>query len=163
METVVGFFGRLEYVTSGEAAFTKTTEFVRQARTVTNRYSKDGNHTSQRRSSKAQSSSLPTEVAMQLQDSVDTAEGNQMQAANDAQVHQEIPVSGTANGQILWTTPPLTEPLQDQEDSDTQRTNRGMDIIHHDQSLYSDLAGLLAPPPDDAIHVNWPGDWVSAV
>ncbi|KAJ3464866.1 hypothetical protein MRS44_009652 [Fusarium solani] len=34
MEIVVGFFGRLEYVTSGEAAFTKTTEFVRQARSV---------------------------------------------------------------------------------------------------------------------------------
>lgn len=34
MEVIVGFFGRLEYVTSGEAAFTKTTEFVRQARAV---------------------------------------------------------------------------------------------------------------------------------
>lgn len=35
MEVVVGFFGRLEYVTSGEAAFTKTAEFVRQARIIT--------------------------------------------------------------------------------------------------------------------------------
>ena len=34
MEIVIGFFGRLEYITSGEAAFTKTTEFVRQARNV---------------------------------------------------------------------------------------------------------------------------------
>lgn len=32
LEVVVGFFGRLEFVTSGEAAFTKTGEFVRQAR-----------------------------------------------------------------------------------------------------------------------------------
>ncbi|KAL1898524.1 hypothetical protein Sste5346_003428 [Sporothrix stenoceras] len=37
MEVVVGFFGRLEYVTSGEAAFTKTAEFVRQARIITKR------------------------------------------------------------------------------------------------------------------------------
>lgn len=37
MEVVVGFFGRLEYVTSGEAAFTKTAEFVRQARNITKR------------------------------------------------------------------------------------------------------------------------------
>ncbi|CAK7205231.1 hypothetical protein SEUCBS139899_007998 [Sporothrix eucalyptigena] len=35
MEVAVGFFGRLEYMTSGEAAFTKTTEFVRQARIIT--------------------------------------------------------------------------------------------------------------------------------
>lgn len=32
MEVVVGFFGRLEFVTSGEAAFTKTGEFARHAR-----------------------------------------------------------------------------------------------------------------------------------
>jgi hypothetical protein len=34
MEVVVGFFGRVEFMTSGEAAFTKTSEFVRQARWV---------------------------------------------------------------------------------------------------------------------------------
>ncbi|KAJ4040755.1 hypothetical protein NW756_011138 [Fusarium oxysporum] len=34
MEVVVGFFGRLEYITSGIAAFTKTREFVRQARAI---------------------------------------------------------------------------------------------------------------------------------
>ncbi|KAJ3523669.1 hypothetical protein NM208_g12361 [Fusarium decemcellulare] len=41
METVVGFFGRLEYITSGEAAFTKTTDFVRQARHAVTRMSID--------------------------------------------------------------------------------------------------------------------------
>lgn len=35
----MGFFGRVEYITSGEAAFTKTTEFVRQARNVVARAS----------------------------------------------------------------------------------------------------------------------------
>lgn len=34
VEVVIGFFGRLEFVTSGVAAFTKTGEFVRQARSV---------------------------------------------------------------------------------------------------------------------------------
>ena len=32
MEVVVGFFGRLEFLTSGVTAFTKTGEIVRQAR-----------------------------------------------------------------------------------------------------------------------------------
>ncbi|EFX06040.1 fungal specific transcription factor domain containing protein [Grosmannia clavigera kw1407] len=43
MEAVVGLFGRLEYVTSGEAAFTKATEFVRQARSVVDRWHSDLN------------------------------------------------------------------------------------------------------------------------
>ncbi|KAF2774167.1 hypothetical protein EJ03DRAFT_346802 [Teratosphaeria nubilosa] len=34
MEVIVGFFGRLEYVTSGEACFTQVAEFVRQARSL---------------------------------------------------------------------------------------------------------------------------------
>ena len=32
MESVAGFFGRLEFMTLGEAAFTRTSEFARQAR-----------------------------------------------------------------------------------------------------------------------------------
>ncbi|KAH6974974.1 fungal-specific transcription factor domain-containing protein [Ilyonectria sp. MPI-CAGE-AT-0026] len=38
MEVIVGFFGRLEYITSGEAAFTKATEFIHQARRIADRY-----------------------------------------------------------------------------------------------------------------------------
>ncbi len=34
MEAVAGFFGRLEFMTLGEAAFTKTSEFARQARGI---------------------------------------------------------------------------------------------------------------------------------
>lgn len=34
MEAVVGFFGRLEFMTFGEAAFTQTSEFVNQARRI---------------------------------------------------------------------------------------------------------------------------------
>ena len=34
MEAVAGFFGRLEFMTLGEAAFTKTSEFARQARRI---------------------------------------------------------------------------------------------------------------------------------
>jgi len=37
MEVIIGFFGRLEFVTSGVAAFTKTGEFVRQARYMVDR------------------------------------------------------------------------------------------------------------------------------
>ncbi|CAH0024658.1 unnamed protein product [Clonostachys rhizophaga] len=63
METVVGFFGRLEYVTSGEAAFTKTTEFVRQARNIHSRYSKDRVQASLRGSIQVQDNNLSIEVA----------------------------------------------------------------------------------------------------
>lgn len=34
MESVAGFFGRLEFMTLGEAAFTRTSEFARQARRI---------------------------------------------------------------------------------------------------------------------------------
>lgn len=34
MESVAGFFGRLEFMTLGEAAFTQTCEFARQARRI---------------------------------------------------------------------------------------------------------------------------------
>ena len=44
MEVAVGFFGRLEYVTSGEAGFTQTTEFVRQARFVVDRFAQNPCH-----------------------------------------------------------------------------------------------------------------------
>lgn len=39
MEVAVGFFGRTEYVTSGEAGFTTVTEFVRQARLIVDKSS----------------------------------------------------------------------------------------------------------------------------
>ena len=45
MDVVVGFFGRLEYMTSGETAFTKTAEFVRQARNIAERPGVTNNHT----------------------------------------------------------------------------------------------------------------------
>jgi hypothetical protein len=38
MEAVVGFFGRLEYLTSGDTAFTKTGEFVRHVRMVVDQW-----------------------------------------------------------------------------------------------------------------------------
>lgn len=41
MEVAVGFFGRLEYITSGEAGFTQVTEFVRQARFIVNKSAQD--------------------------------------------------------------------------------------------------------------------------
>lgn len=37
MESVAGFFGRLEFMTLGEAAFTRTSEFARQARRIVER------------------------------------------------------------------------------------------------------------------------------
>lgn len=46
MEAVVGFFGRLEFMTFGEAAFTQTSEFVNQARRIVVEAVAQNKHTS---------------------------------------------------------------------------------------------------------------------
>ncbi|KAE8337410.1 fungal-specific transcription factor domain-containing protein [Aspergillus arachidicola] len=45
METVAGFFGRLEFMTLGEAAFTRTSEFARQARRMIEQATDQGEDT----------------------------------------------------------------------------------------------------------------------
>jgi hypothetical protein len=49
MEVVVGFFGRLEYLTSGVAAFTKTAEVVKQARIAMEHAQEDNRSAAARR------------------------------------------------------------------------------------------------------------------
>lgn len=91
--------------------------------------------------------------------------------ADDRQIHighrfgknHDVQISGAENGQILRATTPLTGPLQQEENSDTQNAHPEMEISQHDQSLYSDLVSLLAPPAGDAAQVSWLRDWVSAV
>lgn len=149
METVVGFFGRLEYVTSGEAAFTKTTEFVRQARNVTDRCTQ--------RPREDQRNSISMEATACVED------GSRMQVEHHSPHRHGAPVPQGESGQIREMTPPPSESLRSEEISDTQSNYREMSIIPHDQSLYSELAGLLATPAGDTMQANWLGDWVSAV
>ncbi|CAH0058694.1 unnamed protein product [Clonostachys solani] len=161
METVVGFFGRLEYVTSGEAAFTKTTEFVRQARNIHSRYSNDRAQASLCEAIQVQDNNLLIEVAGPLQSCINITDDRQIQIGHRFAESHDVQISGTENGQILGATPPLTAPLEQEENSDTQSAHP--EIHPHDQSLYSDLASLLAPPAGDAAQVSWLRDWVSAV
>jgi hypothetical protein len=163
METVVGFFGRLEYVTLGEAAFTKTTEFVRQARNIHSRYSKDRVQASLRESIQVQDNNLLIEVAGPFQPCINIDEDRQIHIGHRFGKNHDVQISGAENGQILGATPALTGPLQQEENSDTQSARPEMEIPQHDQSLYSDLASLLAPPAGDAAQVSWLRDWVSAV
>uniref|UniRef100_A0A8H7NBZ8 Uncharacterized protein n=1 Tax=Bionectria ochroleuca TaxID=29856 RepID=A0A8H7NBZ8_BIOOC len=162
METVVGFFGRLEYVTSGEAAFTKTTEFVRQAPNIHSRYSKDRAQASLCDTTQVQDNNLSIDVARPLKPCINIADDRQIQIDHRFGKNHDVQISGAENGQIPAATP-LTGPLQPEENSDTQSAHPEMEISQHDQSLYSDLASLLAPPAGDAAQVSWLRDWVSAV
>ncbi|CAG9981767.1 unnamed protein product [Clonostachys byssicola] len=163
METVVGFFGRLEYVTSGEAAFTKTAEFVRQARNIHNKYSKDRAQARQCESIQVQGNNLSIGVAGPFQPCINIADDRQIQIGQRFGKNYDAQMSRADNGHISGETPPLTGPLQQEENSDTQSAHPEMEIPQDDLSIYSELLSLLAPPDGDAAQASWLRDWVSAV
>ncbi|KAF7166310.1 hypothetical protein CNMCM6106_002168 [Aspergillus hiratsukae] len=165
MEAVVGFFGRLEYITSGETAFTKTAEFVRQARRVTDMQNKA--LARKRFPDPPASNHTATTASVLLQDYPgarnDTLETPEKVNRDAAAVHEQPkdPTSITVGG--LGTL----SPQEDAENSVGLRM--GPASVYYDngvsqqsQALYTDLVSLLAPPSnDDASHINWLGDWVS--
>ncbi|KAJ5633485.1 fungal-specific transcription factor domain-containing protein [Penicillium lividum] len=165
MEAVVGFFGRLEYITSGETAFTKTAEFVRQARRVTDIQISARSSARQRLSDPPASNHTTTRTAVPLHGypgaSSDTLE--MPDTANcDTAAAYERPIGPTR------TTGEST--LSQQADAENSVGVRmGPDSMDYEigasrqgQALYADLISLLAPPSnDDASNINWLGDWVS--
>lgn len=149
MEAVVGLFGRLEYITSGETAFTKAAEFVRQARRVTDMQNKARSRASQRLPDPPETSNH-TSVPLETPDKVNRDDGQPKDATG-------ITVGGLGT-------------LSPQADAENPVGLRmGLASVYYDngvsqqsQALYTDLVSLLAPPSnDDASHINWLGDWVS--
>lgn len=170
METVVGFFGRLEYITSGETAFTKTAEFVRQARRVTDIQNESGGCASQRLRDPPASNPNTTTAFAPMQHYPDTRNGTvevPHKANCDAAVAHDQLMNSSRN-----TGEGGRENLSQQVDTENSvglgmgpASNMDYDIgvSRQGHALYADLVSLLAQPStDDASNINnWLGDWVS--
>ncbi|KAJ6084236.1 fungal-specific transcription factor domain-containing protein [Penicillium sp. IBT 16267x] len=163
METVVGFFGRLEYITSGEAAFTKTAEFVRQARRVTDRHNARS-CTSQRLSDPPASNRTSTAESIPLQD-YPAARTETLEMPDKAHCDAAV-----AHGQPM---DPHRIPGEGGHGTRSQQADAGAlrmgpagmeydtGVSPQGQALYADLVSLMPPPSnDDASHINWLGYWI---
>lgn len=161
METVVGFFGRLEYVTSSEAAFTKTTEFVRQARRVVESYHKRDND-GQKPPSSTSYENLTTSMGISLPEcGVCPQEERPVDLpdifAHDFSNGHDIMVPDlTGTGPLPAAGSPRREPDDEGDHLVSDVANpRDMSATHNSQSLYGGLAGFLAPTTENSIQVRW--------
>ncbi|KAL2851931.1 hypothetical protein BJY01DRAFT_244865 [Aspergillus pseudoustus] len=147
METIVGFLGRLEYVTSGEAAFTNTREFVRQARLFVDRHRNPRYHDTLADSAARGNNDIPDDLSQQSQTYLDPTffDGTgPLSTLSDT----HIPSSRAVDE--LFTT--LTTP-----------PNSGLDGIDLHGLLYPDMADTLSPSADSSNdHDGWMGTWVPA-
>ncbi|CAG9946960.1 unnamed protein product [Clonostachys rosea f. rosea IK726] len=149
MEVIVGFFGRLEYITSGEAAFTKMTEFVRQARIVADNAASAHSNT---KSQEPQRNCSPTSAPL-AEDCIDAGETALvlMDAGNTQGPH-------TLSSQLLNNYAQPTIPSQEIESLNTYNlenvsTNYGLEIANEDPSShlpYDDTVGL-----GELAHEHW--------
>lgn len=156
METVVGFFGRLEYVTSGETAFTKASEFVRQARTVTDRYNDRNPH--QPTSNRADANTR-TEFGRSVQNCTGEQEdGSGVLDFSHVQGVDSNPLFGRPS--VFGVSPPPTEEDRARlQQPASEGPDHDLGII---QPLCSDQFDVFMPDHSDMSHVNWLGDWVPA-
>ncbi|KAK1515053.1 uncharacterized protein CCOS01_13246 [Colletotrichum costaricense] len=159
METVVGFFGRLEYVTSGEAAFTKTTEFARQARRVVDSYKNKGD--SRNNQNTTSYDDLMTSMEMSLQGDASmqgrSAEVTGVYARNPITASQDVSASNITGTSL----PPQHEPSRMETVSEEDHPVSGVasvreiEISQNGHTIYSDLAGFTVPNMEDSIQVQW--------
>ncbi|KAI3542220.1 hypothetical protein CSPX01_06975 [Colletotrichum filicis] len=159
METVVGFFGRLEYVTSGEAAFTKTTEFVRQARRVVDSHKNEDD--SRNKHCTTSYDDLMTSMGMSLQGHASmqgrSAEVTGVYARNPITASQDVSASNITGTSL----PPQHEPSRMEAVSEEDHPVSGVanvreiEIPQNGHTIYSDLAGFTVPNMEDSIQVQW--------
>ncbi|KAM5357065.1 hypothetical protein ACJZ2D_016656 [Fusarium nematophilum] len=158
METVVGFFGRLEYVTSGEAAFTKTGEFVRQARSVAERYSNRMGPAPQIPSS-TEHNSLVTTVPTAPEDPA-RADGSLMQvdkALSGGSDHEDegVAASITVGGPLGGIAPTEPEVAEGERHVESGAAPEALGVAYPTPAFYADLAGLLVHPPGGDSSEHW--------
>ncbi|KXH49698.1 hypothetical protein CNYM01_01552 [Colletotrichum nymphaeae SA-01] len=159
METVVGFFGRLEYVTSGEAAFTKTTEFVRQARRVVDSYKNKGD--SRNIQSTTSYEDLMTSMEISLQDDASTqgrpAEVTGVYARNSITASQDVSASNITGTSLLPQAESSRMEAVSEEDHPVSGVPnaREIEISQKGHTIYSDLADFTVPNMEDSIQVQW--------
>jgi hypothetical protein len=148
METIVGLLGRLEYVTSGEAAFTNSREFVRQARLFVDRHRKPAYHNSMTDSADRRSNDVPDDHSQQSQSYLDHTlfdGAGSLSTVSDTRI-----ASRRAAEDELFTT--LTTP-----------PNHDLDGTYVHQLLYPDMVPTLSPSVDISNdHDQWLGTWVPA-
>ncbi|KAH7159409.1 fungal-specific transcription factor domain-containing protein [Dactylonectria estremocensis] len=163
MEVVVGFFGRLEYITSGEAAFTKTTEFVRLARRIADRYADAARSESHRRDSRDSAAATNTAVPLAARPEMDAMplDPNKEIRAGDRSGFNMLPDELLSNGNgdavpgrdAASVRRPAAEPA-------AGNTRNGS---HHDdissQALFTDVMNLLDKNGFDVTDDNWLENW----
>lgn len=163
MEVIVGFFGRLEYVTSGEAAFTKTTEFVRRARSVTDRRVNAARAASNSETLEVQANPRGY-LGLSLEDRMDTETRplelniSDIQDGESNNFHLISSQLLSAESHIAF--PGLQrESVTNSEAKSTDTTHR-LGIANDDisaQALYNDMIGLLASPSGGNSTGSWFG------
>ncbi|KNB20072.1 hypothetical protein FOXG_17306 [Fusarium oxysporum f. sp. lycopersici 4287] len=159
MEVIIGFFGRLEYVTSGEAAFTKMTELVRQARSVTDNATRAHSNT---RSPEPQRKCRPG-LALPA-DPMDTEE-TPRELTDDSTTQSYRMLSSHPSTNCAQTAVPSaeTESLGAYNPGNTN-ANHGLGIYNETTSshtLYNDVMGLLVSS-GEVLDESWLGNWVPA-
>ncbi|KAH7258813.1 fungal-specific transcription factor domain-containing protein [Fusarium solani] len=161
MEVIVGFFGRLEYVTSGEAAFTKMTEFIRQARSVTDNAARAHSNTT---SPESRTNCRPS-LAPSPEDGMDTEETPLELAGISAMQSYRMLSTHPSSNCAQPAVPSPETGSAGTYDSWNASANRGLGIANEDpssHSLYNDVMGLLEPPSGDVSDESWLGSWVPA-
>ncbi|KAM5358497.1 hypothetical protein ACJZ2D_015222 [Fusarium nematophilum] len=169
METVVGFFGRLEYVTAGETAFTKTTEFVRLARRVTANYGNEAcsgrNNTSPAESHTSNNPTTDAERSSQDRTEAGDEQVGTPECFTDGLYHDQSTNASRMIG--AGSIPGIPSPKTGLSDG-VQRSEPGagshvigMGMMNQNQPLDKELLSILAFSPSDMHPSHWLGDWVS--
>ncbi|KAK1671465.1 hypothetical protein BDP55DRAFT_718963 [Colletotrichum godetiae] len=159
METVVGFFGRHEYVTAGEAAFTKTTELVRQARRVIDSYKNKSDSRSLQSTTSYED--IMTSMEMPLQDGASMqgrpAEVVEMYASNSNTTSHDVDEPDTAGVGLLPQVESSRMHTVGGEDHTLSGipTDRIIGVPHNSHALYSGMANFAVPNVGDSIQVQW--------
>lgn len=175
MEVIVGFFGRLEFITSGEAAFTKMSEFVRQARRIVGRQSNVPSNQHERRASYSHDvATRPDFSDSQLSNSRAPLQGvDEMHADNGSRVgslHSQhaasFQQSSSSNGNHTITLgkqqqPPTRPARHAAQESSLGNSGGGRrsSVEISSQNLFSDVLDLLERNPVDIMDDNWLEDW----
>lgn len=147
MEIVVGFFGRLEYITSGEAAFTKSSEFVRQARKFIDNYETRAYNIGPRPLTPLVHDDLMTSMEISLRE---------FECEEMAPMVMSDLFDGEPDGGQYITAASQYGTAANQSDQHLDPANQpSPQITLNEKGLYSEFSGLLASPSEEIMHGNW--------
>lgn len=166
MEVIVGFFGRLEYITSGEAAFTKASEFVHQARRMADRYDDGGRsdsrgHEPRGRDAMDQDYPLDNRSEMDFM-SLDVTFEPQ---TRENQVSSTLSNQPFPNGSLCDILGQQLEPIRQHAAEPIVGNNRQWDSTSSpdisSRILFSDVMSLLENNQVDNSDESWLETWVA--